>query len=241
MHLPRASLIGTVRGAVRPSDEDEHEPDGHLFTPIRPGQLTLLLESAGFTVLQREQIADNTRGITWHLLLAEKSPLDVVRGLERIQVTLAKDKKTVTYKLALVRALCHVGRAQPHLALWYGERVFVPLLPVAVQWLAYYWPFFTGPAFIAQIRGETEGGSKPVAFRSGIRALTEREGLGGLYLVLRDIEQDPGPYLPLLKRIGDTIRVGPITFSGTRGPPPSSALLVPSPRSLPRLASRQTG
>lgn len=163
MHLPAAHLIGAAVALARvlrpggrlvlsyrgPRGGVEREPDGRLFTPIEPGRLVLLLESVGLAVLHREANPDTTRpDVTWHAVVAERSPLGVARGLERVQAVLAQDRKVATYKLALIRALCVIARTQRHLARWDAGRVAVPLWSIAVQWLISYWPLLTAPEFV---------------------------------------------------------------------------------------------
>jgi hypothetical protein len=137
--------------------------------------------------------------VLWHTLVAERSPLDVARGLDRIQGVLAQDRKVATYKLALIRALCVISRTQPHLARWDEATVAVPLWPIAVQWLTFYWPLLTSPTFIAQIRGEHPSATKPIAFRATIRQLHAAHGAAGLYDILAQLDADPPRFSAPLK------------------------------------------
>jgi SAM-dependent methyltransferase len=216
MHLPRDDLIAAVLSLARvlrpggrlvltyrPSQTGgDREADGRLFTPIPRGKLVLLLESAGFQVLLATQQPDTARpAVTWTAIVAEKSPLLVARGLDRVQSILAQDRKVATYKLALVRALCAVSRTEAHAVHWGNGVVYVPLWPLAVRWL-----------------GERPDSAKPIAFRGVLRDLAARFGHDGLYAVLRDIEEHPTRYRAALKKISDTIRAGPVTYAGTGGP-----------------------
>jgi len=219
---PGGRLVLSYRGRrgedARELDHREHEnreADGRLFTPLHPGKLTLLLESAGFQLHHAESDPEVGRpGITWHVLVAEKNPEHAARGLDRVQSILAQDRKVATYKLALIRALCDVSRTEAHLVRWEGETVQVPLGSLAVHWLTYYWPLLTGPGFVAQIRGETETGSKPLAFRRALRATADAVTRGGLPALLRQLETDPARHAGLLDKIAHAIRVGPVRFSG---------------------------
>ena len=108
---PRWTPHPSFRG---PRGGEEREDDGRLFTPIDPGRLVLLLESVGLAVLHRETTPDASRpDVLWHALVAERGPLDVARGLERIQGVLAQDRKVATYKFALIRALCVISAPNP--------------------------------------------------------------------------------------------------------------------------------
>jgi SAM-dependent methyltransferase len=137
MHVPRTDIITAVLNLARilrpagrmilayraSTSTDEREPDGRLYTSLPTGKLTLLLESAGLHTLHTTTLPDATRPtITWHTLVVERSPLDVARGLERIQAVLAQDRKVATYKFALIRALCAISRTQAHLAQWHAGR-----------------------------------------------------------------------------------------------------------------------
>ncbi len=232
MHLPREDVIAaalTLARVLRPGGrliltyrpgqtDGDREDDGRLFTPLPQGRLLLLLEAAGFQVLVATRQPDTDRpAVLWTTIVAEKSPLPVARGLDRIQGILAQDRKVATYKLALVRALCAVSRTEAHSVRWGDGVVSVPLWALAVRWLTYYWPFIT-PTFIAQRRGECPDAPRPLAFRGAIRDLAARFGHNGLYAVLRDLEEQPMRYHGVLKKIADTIRAGPVIHAGTGGP-----------------------
>jgi hypothetical protein len=233
IHLERADLITAIFSIARilrpggraiisyrnSQSDSEREPDGRLFTPIPVGKLTLLLEAAGLKVITSNPKDDPQRvGIRWQTLLVEKSPLGVAIGLDRIQSVLVQDQKVATYKYALVRALCVISRVEAQIIHWSDNTVYIPLRSVAVRWLIYYWPLINHPRFIAQARGESEVSIKPIAFRETIIELAKHFGQGGLSVLLRGIEEEPLRYQKELRRIADTIRNGPVTFSGTQGP-----------------------
>jgi SAM-dependent methyltransferase len=111
MHLPADDLITAALNLARILRDDgriivsyrasatgsEREADGRLFTDMPSGKLTLLLEAAGLRVLLLDTQVDATRpDITWHALVAERAPLDVAGGLQRIQGVLAQDVKFAT-------------------------------------------------------------------------------------------------------------------------------------------------
>ncbi len=233
MHLHREDIITAVLSLARilkpegrllisfraSRSEEEREPDGRLFTLIHPGKMTLLLESAGLQVVRTEEQPDGTRpDVHWHVLLAEKSPLNVARGLDRIQSVLVQDRKTATYKLALLRGLCDISRAESHLVKWGSGEVYVPLWSLAIRWLIYYWPLVNHTPFIAQMHGERPGSTRLIAFRRTIQELAQTFSPSGLYALLKAIEEKPLQYRPYLQVIATTIRVGPVYFAGTGGP-----------------------
>jgi SAM-dependent methyltransferase len=234
MHIRREDLITAVLNLARiltsggrlvlsyrysQNFQQEREVDGRLFTTIPIGRLMLLLESAGFQILLSTETSDQQRPyIFWHTLAIEKSPLQVARGLERIQSVLAQDRKVATYKLALIRALCAISRTQSHLVHWYNNIVYVPLRAIALQWLIYYWPLLTAPSFIAQIRGEKPTSKQPIAFRSTLQQLASEYSSTGLFDLLKQIDENPRHFDVHLKIIGNAIKQGPVTFAGTSGP-----------------------
>jgi hypothetical protein len=178
-----------------------------------PGELLLLLETAGFLVVRTVSVGDG-----W-LVMAEKSAADMLRGLSRVQAILAHDRKSATYKLALIRALCRIGRTEPHGLIWRDGAVFVPMRSIAVAWVRYYWPLMTGPRFIAQLRGEHPLSPKPIAFRQDLNRLAARYGATGLPLLIFDLDVDPGVIDRELATIAATIRDGPVKHSGTVNSP----------------------
>ncbi|MFZ5826721.1 MAG: methyltransferase domain-containing protein [Bacillota bacterium] len=230
MHIGREHLITAVINLARimrqggrlvvsyreSQGETEREADGRLFTPIPAGKLALLFEAAGLEVVRTMQQPDTFRpGIGWVVILAEKSPAQSARGLERVQSVLAQDKKDATYKFALIRALCQISRTQPHVVVWGAGEVYVPLSAVAVLWLEYYWPFLTHPEYVAQKRGERPGSEKQITFRRMVERLSETYTPGGLHALLQDIEEGPERFRQPLKKIRDAIKDGPIRHAGT--------------------------
>lgn len=234
MHLPKEHLITAVLSLARILQAEgrliltvresqaatDREADGRLFTSIPPGKLTLLLEAAGLRILHSDRQPDSTRAsITWNVLVAEKSREPVSRGLDRIQAILAQDRKTATYKLALIRALCAISRTESERVRWGDGVVYVPLWAIAVHWLEYYWPLVNSGEFLAQRRGETQDGPKPIAFRRDLEHLQERVGRDGLWAVRREMDERPASFRGVLGKIAATIRNGPVTFSGSGASP----------------------
>lgn len=228
MHVGRQDLISAVLAlarVLRPGGRlalsyragqgaDEREADGRLYTDLPPGRLTLLLEAAGLQVVDRLIQADVGRPqLEWTVILAEKGAAEVSRGLERVQSVLMQDRKSATYKYALIRALCAVSRTEPHAVRWGPAHVYVPLLSIGLHWLAYYWPLLTGE-FCAQRWGERPGGEKPLTMRRVITSLAAAFGPGGLYALLGDMEERPHAYRPHLQAVAQAVQQ-PVRFAGT--------------------------
>ena len=231
MHLPRGDFITAVKSLARilkpagrlvltyreSSERSDHETDGRLYTSIPVGEFILLLESVGFQVVMTSHQADVSRAdINWTVISAEKGILDVARGLDRVQSILVQDAKTATYKFALIRALCRISRVQFPVVSWGTNEVYIPLWPVAKEWLTYYWPLVNAPEFVAQIWKETSTCTKPLAFRKAIQALADKYGKGSLAAVLRDVDRSQPLVNSVLMKIAETVIRGPVTYAGTR-------------------------
>ncbi len=213
LFAPGGRLLLTYRYSQTASERDD---TGRLFTSIIPGRLELLLASAGLNVVYAETQPDSRRpAIHWQTVVAEKAGPAATsagqRGLNRLQSILVHDRKDATYKLALLRALCDISRAEASLVIWGDGQVFVPLAAVARWWLRYYWPLINSPQFIIQKRGE-EHGHKPLAFRRNLQELAAL--YGNLFSVLRALDDDPRPLQPHLAKIAQTIRRGPVQYAG---------------------------
>lgn len=207
--VPGGRLILTYRYS---QSDTTREADGRLFTSIIPGRLELMLGSAGLTVLLADTQPDGRRpGLRWQTVVAEKAAVSLERGLNRLQSILVTDRKDATYKLALLRALCDISRAEANQVVWGEHQVFIPLAAVARWWLRYYWPLVTSAEFISQKRGE-EHGNKPLAFRASVAALAGRYGT--LFNALRALDDNPRIFQPHLRQIAHTIRVGPVKYAG---------------------------
>lgn len=229
MHLPQEDLIGAVLNLARilapggrliltyraSRTSGEREPDGRLFASIPAGRMTLLLESAGFGDTLHLELPDTESSTRWHTFLARKGPQEHTTALGRIWRVLAYEHKTATYKPALIRALSSIARQQAHLAVWGKQEVFVPLWAVAREWLIYYWPIINALVFTAQLLGETSG-SKQLRVRRAIGRLAQRFGqdAGGLYSLLRAMDEEPESLRGELAAIAAAIREGPVRYAG---------------------------
>lgn len=249
MHLPRADLFDAVfrlRGLLRPGgrllvsipgerpglDADGRDSLGRLFTGIAPGELALLCQRVGFRTVSRWDGDDGLGrdGIRWTTLLFELehggqglSP----RPLDRIEAVLRRDRKSSTYKLALLRALTEIATTQARVVRWRrdgpggDEQVAVPLGAVADLWLEYYWQLFDSERFLPQAGGEAKAGQHKLAFARQLDALRERfAGAGGLPALLSGWRQgalDPaGERLleALRRKLQHTIREQPVRYAG---------------------------
>jgi SAM-dependent methyltransferase/SOS-response transcriptional repressor LexA len=244
MHLPEELLFDTVFNLRRilkqggrmlistplegPSvnPETHRDEQGRLFNGVAPEKFRFLFEKVGFRLLNRWDEKDSLgrAGRRWatQLLVLEG---EGSRSLDKVQGILTRDKKDATYKPALFRALAELATTSYHAAAWLPEgRVAIPLKLIADKWLEYFWPLFESETFIPQKRGEKPGCLKPVAFRAELERLIELyRGMGGLcgFTVANRGNtlslKAAGLYVKVRSRLCDTIRNGPVYFSGGGG------------------------
>jgi hypothetical protein len=93
--------------------------------------------------------------------------MPVIPGEQAIATILKHDKKTTSYKFALLRSINDLVLMYPDVA-GQGQDVAVPLNRLAELWVAYYWPFADEQQPIAQ-RGHTAGND--MAFRPSLALL----------------------------------------------------------------------
>ena len=98
----------------------------------------------------------------------------------QISTILRHDRKTTTYKLALVRALNDVVTGYPD-ATEVGADVAVPLRALAERWVAYFWPFCDPVAPVLQGRPSVRDGAvrADVGFRPALERLRAAWESGG--------------------------------------------------------------
>lgn len=211
MHIQHSNLISSVVSILRvmkPSGrlvlcwrDGEDENDGREFYNYHLGQVAQLFESLGGKVLHQEFDG------RWKYLAIEKVDLNQRQGISQIQDIITRDKKTATYKFALLRALSEISRYESHVVTWYreGDLVLVPLKRIATRWVYYYWPLVQ-----KDIRQTT---NKNLAFATNLKSLDYK--LSEFALLKRDLEQGQNKELnKLITKVADTIHKGPITYSG---------------------------
>ena len=199
---------------------ESRDEQGRLFRERPPAEIALLFERLGFQLLAREASADGLGrdGIRWTTLVLRLTAATGTRPVDQIETIINRDKKTATYKLALLRALCDIAQTAAHHVRWHGnDTVSVPLGLIAERWLYYYWPLVD--ADITQIRGQ--GKKKPEAFRADMNellcAFRNVGGLDAFHTAYRNNQlttEQKQLADSALNKIANTIVVGPVTFSG---------------------------
>jgi len=244
MHLPEEILFDAAFGLRRvlkpggrllvslPLDNtgepltgrDERE---RFHNGISPERLELLLSRLGFTRIGRGENSDALGRVEkkWVVGLFTLETDGEERSIDRIEYVLNRDRKVATYKLALFRALAEIGMTQYNRARWiHGGMVALPIRAVADKWLEYYWPIVVSQTFIPQIQGENPTSGKPIAFRSLMKELASRYmlrgGLPGFLIHVRSGNlrgEEKVLFARLVGKLANTIRAGPVAYSGGRG------------------------
>ncbi len=241
MHLPTEELFDSAFAIKRILKDDgvlllsipDNRPGidkycrddkGRLFNQIQRGYLRLLFERLGFAVIGswKSEDALYREGYSWSTIAFRLQNSAVLRPIDIVESVLTRDRKTATYKLALIRALSEIALTEYKLARWLSDgKVEIPVWAIAEKWLFYYWSLFESYLFIPQTRGEEIVCSKPVAFRSTFNELIDRYRKTGGFSQFA-IDRKSGRLnhennritQALLRKIQNTIISGPVKYSG---------------------------
>lgn len=94
---------------------DSTNADPRLFADRQAGQIQLLFERLGFSLLHRQENPDGLgRDLTWTVLVFRLESESAVRPVDQIESIINRDSKTATYKLALLRACCEIAQTSLH-------------------------------------------------------------------------------------------------------------------------------
>lgn len=211
MHVPRSQLLKAitrilevtkVNGRIIISHRGPIQEDERLFETYHPGQLALLFEGLGGKVLYTD-----TRD-PWHTMVIEKRDLNQREGIAQIQDIIQRDKKTATYKFALLRALCEIARYEPNTVVWNrdADEVYVPLRRIAVRWLGYYLPLVKN-----EIKQTT---NSKLAFEDLLLSRPEKAVDAPLLVLEASKSRQDKELEKLIRKVKHTIKVGPVTYSG---------------------------
>ncbi len=239
MHVPESDLFGfawqvsrlagenglliisnsTGRHGLNEKSRDRH---GRLFRERPAAEIALIFERLGFSMLLLDSSADSMErpDLVWDTMVFRHQRLGA-RPLDQIESIVNRDRKTATYKLALLRALCSIAQTAGRHVNWHLDgTVSLPLELVSEKWLYYYWPLVeVREGLFPQLRGGEE--RKPMAFRKELSALINHfDNQGGLSAFhaarlsgrLNDVEQKL--LRTALNKIGRTIVLGPVTYTG---------------------------
>ncbi len=208
MAAPNARIIVSFRG----TDATDKRENGKLYENYNLNQLAQVFESFGAKILFQKSEKSPETEIEWHSLVVEKINLDAKSGISRIQDIIQRDKKTATYKFALVRALCEISRYEQHVVKWseVTDTVLIPVERIALRWLSYYFPLVKN-----NIKQST---SDRLKFETDLKKLDYEKA--DLFLFLKDLENTSGGNLvKLVKSVCATIITGPVKHSGSKSNP----------------------
>ena len=239
-HLPRAQLFDAVLElrevlvddgralvaipAERPGLSADHRDElGRLFQPITPDELQLLFERIGFACLARWQDDDGLRrpGHRWVTMLFQVRASSGSRAIDQVATVISqRERKSATYKLALLRALADIALTEARVVRWRDPWVAVPIDRIAERWIRYYWPIFKSPTLLPQLGGDQAAGQHKLGFARPldelIRHYDRRGGLAAYLEESRGTLSSPGGALhrKLMSALRRTIKEGPVTYAG---------------------------
>lgn len=170
----KGRLLLSIPGERPDIDDEQRDGQGRLFEHIEPDKLKLLCARLGMECIAEYHNDDSLGrlGYNWVTLLFQKKAA-LGRPLDRIESVLRNDRKTATYKLALLRAFCDLAERDDNAVNWRGSKqVAIPIRNIAECWLLYYWPLVASPTLIPQNNSIASGG-KPMKFRASLQALID--------------------------------------------------------------------
>ena len=239
MHVPDEQLFGVLfqmrrlvadKGLLLIScssnrdglNEEKRDVEGRIFIERHPEEYQILLERLGFKMVMDWNDRDSMgRSIDWFSQVYHFVGDKAARPVDQIESIISRDKKTATYKLALLRALADIAQTEYRQVKVVSKgRVGVPLGLLAERWVTYYWPLIASPQFIPQKRGEARGSKTRAVFRPFLEEVV-REYSGNLSQFVHDFKSDSVP--DALKVQADelirTIAIkgivkGPVKYSG---------------------------
>jgi len=217
-------IISSSMGRIARGDYRDSLRRLYFERPV--AQIQLLFERLGFrliTILRNEDLLQ--REIQWFTIIMEKIGEQVPRSVDEIETIISRDRKDATYKLALLRALCHIAQRESSRVNWSPDGdVSVPLGLLVERWLIYYWPILemdciSGKVVIPQKRGLEI--NKPIAFRKSLVDLARfynfHGGISGFYHDFRSgsVPQEGLSFVDAAaNEIARTIVNGPVTYAG---------------------------
>ena len=198
--------------------------DNQLVT-LRPiCRIQLLFERLGFQNTSRWESSDSIgiNEIKRSTLVFKYIEASVSESVDKIESIINRDKKTATYKLALLKALCDIAQFETGSVTWNNDfKVSVPIDSIVNKWIKYYWPIVSSKYFIPQIRGEHKTYQKHISFRKSLSELADLYSYkGGLPQYLYDssnnsIHPDAFYILKIVKnKIRSAIIKGPVFYAG---------------------------
>jgi SAM-dependent methyltransferase len=204
--------------------DNGRDANGRLFKDHHAGYLQLVFERLGFSLIDQWSNSDLQRreGIEWISMLFHLKSIANTRPIDQIEGVLNHDKKSATYKFALLRALAEIASQSQSSVRWLANRqVALPIHYVVEKWIRYYWPLIESRTFIPQINGEQPDKGKSIKFRRLMKELILQYENSGGYSGFK-IERNKGLLSPNKKKLLDNLVIdiksavvqGPVKYSG---------------------------
>jgi SAM-dependent methyltransferase len=153
-------------------DFNSRDRDGRLQIIYSKNEIYIILEQLGF-YLDKELILQDEEGRSWKWSVSiMKLSHSQALPLDRIDSILNRERKTATYKPALLRALCDIALENQNLVTYESEMVLIPLRLIAEKWVVYFWNLFSAPVFLPQVSSELL--EKPSALRKTFSLLQSK-------------------------------------------------------------------
>ena len=202
MHIPDGDLFSTaltIKGLLKPEGQlvvsipterdDTDSSSGRdkydrLMILRSEAAVSLLFERLGFrkTAAWHSNDQLGRSGISWVTIQFRLSSEGIARPVARIESIINTDKKTATYKLALLRACCDIAQRESGRVAWHPDgRARLPMESLVERWTEYYWPIMASSRFVAQNQGEAPDCAKPVSFRRSLTGLVDHYRSQGGY------------------------------------------------------------
>lgn len=134
-----------------------------------------------------------------------------------ISKIIERDKKTSTYKFALLRGTIEIIQDNSPFIIIKDEVVEIPLGLLIEKWLIYYYPFFESEIKIPQIVGENTNIKFQQLFLPIIKNYKNHNGLSGFYndLRVKGISKEENyNFFNLVKELKNNIVRNPMQFIG---------------------------
>ncbi len=193
-----------------------HGPDAgnRGFHPVSASELEVLAAQFGLVCLRKSEERDDLGrpGVTWTVLLFQL-PDDATGALPLLRSIILRDRRSSSYKLALLRVLCHIAEHQPGLARETVDgTIELPLGLVALTWLRAYLPLYR--AGLPQQPQQARGFNQQLERLTDLDPQDLRPGLvlvgGAAHALLVSLKE--------AARLIRTMPVTYITYPGAGGP-----------------------
>lgn len=182
---PGGTFVLSVPKEYAGIDPATHRDSQGRYFKLRPAEeYRYLAERIGFELTHRLESEDSLgrEGTAWVSLIFRSLSGEGRRPIEKIESVIREDRKTNTYKFALLRALGEIAVTTPHAARWQNDGyVALSLDYLAEKWLEYYWPILEDATLILQ--GARSAQRADIVFRESLSELirswgNRRGGLG---------------------------------------------------------------